>query len=133
MSPESPASRVGASGSYLTLVSKGTEITPTTDTRFKKDESLYAYFEVYEPQLAAKSAINVEAHMRILDAKTGAVKKNLQSLNAAPYVKAGNPVIPIGRGISLKNLSKGPYRLEVWVSDSTGKKTAARAANFTIE
>jgi hypothetical protein len=131
--PESLASQGGPSGGYLPLVSKGIEITPTTDTRFKKDESLYAYFEVYDPQLAAKSVVSIEAHLRILDARTGAVRKNLQSVNAAPYVKAGNPVIPIGRGISLKNLSKGAYRLEIRASNSTGKSTPWRAANFTIE
>src|SRR5271157_530097 len=129
----SPANPERLSGGYAPLVSKGIEITPTLDHRFKENESLYAYFEVYEPRLAAKSATTVEAHLRILDAKTGAVKKNLQAVNAAPYIQEGSPIIPIGRGISLKNLSKGSYRLEVRGSDSTGTSTAWRTANFTIE
>lgn len=133
VAPGSPASPERLSGGHAPLVSKGIEITPTADNRFKKNESLYAYFEVYEPRLVAKSAITVEAHLRILDAKSGAVKKNLQAVNTAPYIQEGSPIIPIGRGISLKNLSNGSYRLEVRASDSTGTSTAWRTANFTIE
>ncbi len=34
---------------YVPLVSKGVQFTPAGDTRFKKGEPLFAYFEVYEP------------------------------------------------------------------------------------
>jgi hypothetical protein len=120
-------------GGFLPLVSKDTEITPTTNTRFKKDEPLYVYFEVYEPELAAKSATAIEAHLRVVDANTGNVKMNLQTVNAAPYIQEGSPIIPIGRGINLKELTSGSYRLEVQASDSTGKHTAWRTADFSIE
>jgi hypothetical protein len=130
---ESPAGSARMSEGYLPLVSKGIEITPAADTCFKKEELLYTYFEVYKPELAAKSAIAIEAHLRVVDANTGSVRMNLQAVNVAPYVKAGSSVIPIARGISLKNLSKGAYRLEVRASDSTGKSTPWRTANFTIE
>jgi hypothetical protein len=133
VSAESPAGSNRTPGGYLPLVSKGVEITPTADTSFKKGEPLYAYFEVYEPQLAAKSAITIEAHLRVVDAKTGKMKMNLQPVSAVPYIKAGSSVIPIGRGINLKNLSNGAYRLEIRASNSTGKSTPWRAANFTIE
>ncbi len=118
---------------YLPLVSKGVEITPAADSCLKKEELLYTYFEVYMPELAAKSAIAIEAHLRVVDANTGSLRMNLEAVNVASYVKAGSSVIPIARGISLKNLSKGAYRLEVRASDSTGKSTPWRTANFTIE
>jgi len=133
VSPESPTETNRAAGGYLPLVSKGVEITPTADTRFKTGEPLYAYFEVYEPQLAAKSAITVEAHLRVVDAKTGNLKMNLQAVNVAPYIKAGSLVIPIARGINLRNLSYGAYQLEIRASNSMGKSTPWRAANFSIE
>ncbi len=133
VSSESPTGSTRMSEGYLPLVSKGIEITPTADTRFKKGEPLYTYFEVYEPELAANSGITVEAHLKIVDANTGSVRMNLQALNAAPYVKAGSSVVPIGRGISLKSLSKGLYRLEVQAGDSTGKSTRWRTADFSIE
>jgi hypothetical protein len=42
-------------------------------------------------------------------------------------------VIPIGRGIDISKLPNGSYRLDVQATDSTGKSTAWRTANFTVE
>lgn len=133
VSSESPEGSARMLGGYLPLVSKDTEITPTTNTRFKKYEPLYVYFEVYEPQLAAQSAITVGANLRVLDAKTGDEKMHLQTVNATPYIQEGSPIISIGRGINLRNLTTGSYRLEVRANDSAGNSTAWRTVNFTIE
>lgn len=133
VSSDSPAGSNRTAGGYLPLVSKDIEITPTADTTFKRLKPLYAYFEVYEPALTAKSAITVEAHLRVVDARTGDVKMNFQAVNVAPYIKTGSSVIPIARGINLRNLSNGSYRLEIRATDSTGKSTPWRAANFTID
>jgi hypothetical protein len=124
VSDESPEAPGRVPGSYVPLVSKGIEITPTADMRFKKEEPLYAYFEVYEPQFAGQSATMVEAHLRILDANTGDVRIGFEPVNAAPYIKAGSSVICIGREINLASLSNGSYRLEVQTTNSTGKSTA---------
>jgi len=48
-------------------------------------------------------------------------------------VKAGSPVIPIGRGIDINKLPNGSYRLDVQATDSAGKSTPWQAANFTVE
>jgi hypothetical protein len=114
-------------------VSKDIEFKPTGNTRFKKGETLYAYFEVYEPLLGAQLPPSVEIQMRIVDLKTGEVKSDSQPVSATPYLKAGNPVIPIGRGIDIRELPNGSYRLDVQATDSTGQSTAWRTANFTIE
>jgi hypothetical protein len=119
-------------GTYVPLVSNGLEITPTANSRFKRGATLGVYFEVYEPQLAGPPPTTVEAHLRIVDLRTG-VMKAVQPINTAPYVKVGSPIIPIGRQIEIKNLPKGSYRLEVQAADSRGKTTAWRAVNFTVE
>jgi len=123
----------GLPGKYVPLVSKGVELEAAVDMRFKKGEPFYFYFQVYEPQIAGSPAADVDAHLRILDAKTGEVKKDLQPFSAAPYTSIGNPVIPIGGGIDVSNLPDGSYRLEVQATDATGKSTDWRAKNFTIE
>jgi hypothetical protein len=142
---------------YVPLVSKGIEFTPAGDTRFKKGEPLIPYFEVYEPLLAAGSGqspgmpasagmttqkseggnpparVTVEAHIRILDAKTGAVVKDFPPVDATPYENPGSTTIPIAREIPFDQLPKGAYCLEVQASDSAGRSTVVRTADFTVE
>jgi hypothetical protein len=120
---------------YVPLVSKSMEVTPAGDTRFKKGDPLIAYFEVYEPQLATSQPVTVQAHLRIVNASTGAITTDFQPVDAASYIQVGKPVIPIAREIAIDKLPKESYRLEVEVdtSDSAGKSTVWRTANFTVE
>jgi hypothetical protein len=118
---------------YVPLVSNDMEFKPTGKTRFKNGETLYTYFEVYEPSLGGQSPATVEIQMRIIDLKTGEVKSDSQPISATPYLKEGSSVIPIGRGIDISKLPNGSYRLDVQASDSTGKSTAWRTASFTVE
>jgi hypothetical protein len=63
----------------------------------------------------------------------------IPGLNASDFqvfdddIKAGSSIIPVGRGMDISKLPIGPYRLEVQATDSTGKSTAWRWANFTVE
>jgi hypothetical protein len=124
---------VKLSGNYVPLVSDDIEFKPTADTRFKKDETLYAYFEVYEPLLATAPSTTVEFRIRIIDLKTGELRSDSPPVSATPYVKPGSAVIPIGRRTNISNLPKGSYRLDVQATDSTGKATPWRSVNFTVE
>jgi len=117
---------------YVPLVSKGFEITPTANTIFHKDDLFGFYFEVYESE-PKSTGRTVEAHLRIVDAGTGQVARILQPVDAAPYMKRGDQVIPIGGGIDISALPKGAYELQVQATDSTGQTTQWRSANFTIE
>jgi hypothetical protein len=117
---------------YAPLVSNGYEVTPTANTRLRRGEPLRVYFEVYEPQLTGQLPAKVEAHLRIIDMQA-VEQKSAQTVSAAPYVKAGTSVIPIGREIDISKLPDGSYRLEVEASDMTGKTTGWRGANFTVE
>jgi hypothetical protein len=120
-------------GTYAPLVSRGFEVLPTLDRRFKKGEPLDFYFQINDPQQAkAASARQIEARMRIIDSKTGQVVKTLQPVAAAPYCKPGNIVIPIGGGIDVSGLPVGSYLLETQAADSGGETTPWRSASFTI-
>jgi hypothetical protein len=118
---------------YVPLVSKDIQVTPTGDTRFKPGEPLIAYFELYLPSPAGQSGTQVQAHLRVVDAKTGQVAKDFPPVDAASYMQAGKPAIPIAREIPIDTLPKGSYRLELQATDSTGKTTPWRTAAFTVE
>jgi hypothetical protein len=118
---------------YVPLVSDDIEFKPTGNTRFKKNETLYTYFEVYEPLLVAEPSTTVDFRVHIIDLKTGEVRSDSPTVSATPYVKAGSSVIPIGRRTNIRNLPKGSYRLDVQATDSAGKTTPWRSVNFTVE
>lgn len=117
---------------YTPLVSKGVEFTPAADMRFGQSEILYAYFEIYDP-LAGPVATAVQSHLRILDAASGAVRMDFEPVNASSYFTAGSKLIPIGRGISLTSLPQGSYKLQIKVTDTTGKTTPWQAVDFSVE
>lgn len=120
-------------GNYMPLVSDGVEFKPTADTRFKKGETLYTYFEVYEPLLAGPTPATAQIQVRVVDLKTGEVNSDSQPISAMRYVVAGSPVIPIGRGININKLPAGSYRLEVQATDSAGKSTPRRTVDFAVD
>ena len=117
---------------YTPLVSKGIEFTLSADTQFSQSETLYAYFEVYDPP-AGPAPTTVQSHLRILDADTGVVRTNFEPVNASSYFTAGSKLISIGRGISLTSLPKGSYNLQVKATDATGKITPWQTVNFSVE
>lgn len=120
-------------GNYVPLISDDIEFKPTADMRFKKDETLYTYFEVYEPLLPTAPSTTVDFRVRIVDRKTDEVRSDSPPVSATPYVKPGSPVIPIGRKTNISNLPKSSYRLDVHATDSAGKTTPWRSVNFTVE
>jgi hypothetical protein len=120
-------------GDYKPLVSRDVEFKPTGNTRFKKGDTLYTYFEIREPLLEGQSSAAVQIQMRIFDSRNGELISDSQPISAAPYIKAGSSIIPVGRGMDISKLPIGSYRLDVQATDSTGKSTAWRSANFTVE
>jgi hypothetical protein len=135
-------------GKYVPLVSNDVRYTPTFDPRFKKGEQLYFYFEVFQPQtaealLCAQSnsrlgaylgcTAAVQAHLRIIDARTGTLVGSPKLMDATPFKLRADPIIPIGGGIKVGGLPAGNYCLEVQASDSTGQATPWHTANFIIQ
>jgi hypothetical protein len=114
-------------------VSRGVEFEPTGNTRLKKGGTLYTYFEIYEPLVEGQSLAAVQFRMRIVDVKTGELRADSQPISATPYIEDGSSIIPVGRGMEISKLPPGSYRLDVQATDSTGKSTAWRSANFTVE
>lgn len=117
---------------YVPLVSKNIQFTPTADTRFTPGEPLIAYFEVYEPTASQLPDV-IEAHLRVADAKTGAIAKDYPAVDLKSYRRSGTTIFAVAREVPKEKLPKGSYRLEVQASDSAGRTTAWRATNFAVE
>ena len=118
---------------YVPLVSKDIVFTPTGDMSFAKGEPLFAYFEVYEPQLAENPSVPVSVHMKILDSSTDQLKEDFAPIDASTYKQAGSSVLRIGRKVPIDRLPTGSYSLEVQTTTSTGRSTAWQRANFEIK
>ena len=118
---------------YVPLLSKGVKFTPVGNTRFRNGESLFAYFEVYEPLLSSQPTTTVQTRLKITDVKTGELKVDTGLRSAAVWITPRDPVIPIADQIAVEKLPKGSYKLDVQASDSAGKSTVWRATNFTVE
>jgi hypothetical protein len=117
----------------IPLISKGVEVIPTADTRFKAGVAIDFYFEVYAPLQSAPPAGKIEVEMRILDAETGEVAKQTLPADTAPYREPGDPIIPFGGGIGSANLPSGSYKLQARATDSTGQSTAWSSVAFSIQ
>jgi hypothetical protein len=120
-------------GGYTSLVSNGIEFRPTNIAQFRANETLYMYFEVYEPLREEEPQPVVAFRIRIVDLKTGELKSDPQPISANSYLKAGSSIIRIGRGIDISKIPKGSYRLDLCATDSTGKSTDWRSVNFNVE
>lgn len=118
---------------YVPLLSNGLDLTPTADTTFDRGRRFSFYFEVFEPLSDGASAGPVQVHLRVVDAASGEVKDDLPTFSALPFMKPGDPVIPVSGGIDISRIPRGLYRLEVQVTDAAGGSTPWRAADFTAQ
>jgi len=118
---------------YVPTVSKSVQVSPSGYMRFASDENLIAYFEIYKPQLESGAESGIQAHLKIVDAKSGSLIKDFPAVDAETYERPGSDVIPIAREVPISELPKGQYRLEVQASDAAGHSTPWQAAAFSIK
>jgi hypothetical protein len=109
---------------------------PAGVARFKKTDKVGVYFEVYEPLLQQDpppaQPVQLGAQMRILDARTGEMKFDTGGVELTKFVKAGNPVAPVGLKLPVDQLAPGAYSVELKTFDSAGW-TWTRMANFELQ
>ncbi|MGA2903360.1 MAG: hypothetical protein ABSD98_05995 [Candidatus Korobacteraceae bacterium] len=114
------------------LVSKKVQFFPEIDASVPRRNPLSLYFEIYEPLLETEKPA-VSYQLRIADLKSGLLVMNTGPMSAANWVLPGNAVFPIGLNIDTEKLPPGSYQLELQASDSAGRQTEWRKANFVIE
>ena len=114
------------------LVASGMQFTPTGANRFKTTDPATMYLEIYEPLLVGGNPPQVGVQLRVMDRKTGAPKMDSGVIQVASFIRAGNPVIPVGLKLPVASLIAGSYRVELTASDSAGK-SVVRSADFEVE
>jgi hypothetical protein len=118
--------------SYTPLISKGVEFTPTPNPQFWSSDTLFAYFEINDPLADGQPGAKVQVNMRITDTESGTEVDTFAPVDTTTYSKAGSPLIAVARGVPLKRLTPGVYRLEVQASNDEGRSTEWRPAVFTV-
>src|SRR4029077_5450855 len=93
------------------LVVKGLQILPSASNHFKKSDRIILYTEVYEPLLTSENPPKVGVGYRVLERGTGKEVFFSNVIPAEDYIQKGNPVIPIGLMVMVKDLKPGPYTL----------------------
>jgi hypothetical protein len=114
------------------LVASGLQFTPTGANRFKTTDAATMYLEIYEPLLAGGNPPQVGVELRLVDRKTGQQKVDSGVVEVASFIRAGNPVIPVGLKLPVSALAAGSYRAELTASDSAGK-SVVRSTDFEVE
>jgi len=114
------------------LVVKGMQIVPSASNRFKRSDNLILYTEIYEPLLTSATPPRVGFAYHIYERATN---KDVFFSGLAPaddFIQKGNPVIPGGLMVKVKDLTPGSYRLVVQAVDSAGNHAPDRMVDFDI-
>jgi VWFA-related protein len=114
------------------LVVKGMQVIPSANNRFKRTDNVIMYTEIYEPLLTSATPPRVGFAYRIFDR---ASNKDVFFTGLAPadeFIQKGNPVIPAGMVVKVKDLAPGSYRLMVQAADAAGNHAPDRVVDFDV-
>lgn len=114
------------------LVVQGLQITPSGSNRFKRDQNVVLYSEIYEPLLASANPPKIGFGYRIFDRATNKEMFFTGVMPADGFVHAGNTVVPLGLKVAVKDLPPGGYRLMLQAADAVGNKAPNRTVDFDI-
>jgi len=115
------------------LVVGGVQIVPSGSNRFKKTDSVALYAQVYEPRLAEPNPPAIRIAYRVIDLKTGKQVFEASNIDPAAAIQKGNPVVPIGLKVPVKDIPSGDYRLDMQAYDTSGSMTTIRTVRFVAE
>jgi VWFA-related protein len=115
------------------LVVKGMQLVPSATNRFKRSDNVILYTEIYEPSLTIPdSQTKVGFAYRVYNR---ADNKEVLFTGLAPaddFIHKGNPVIPAGLMVKVKDLPPGGYRLVVQAVDNASNHAPDRSVNFDV-
>ena len=115
------------------LVSRGMQITPSATNRFKRDEKVGLYAEIYEPLETSDKPPELTLGYRMVDLRDGKVVFTTGEVDGKQFVQKGNPVVPVGLKVPLKDIPPGSYRIEMQAWDTVGSRSPIRSAEFAVE
>jgi VWFA-related protein len=104
------------------MIQDGQKIVPSITRVFRKDQTMYVYFEVYDPSPDEQKTPNVVAEV---DLYRGARKVYTSAPMDVKKLSASRPgMAPFNFQIPLAKIPTGQYTAQVSVIDETGKKFA---------
>jgi VWFA-related protein len=109
------------------LVAEGTQIVPSGSTQFRRAETGWFYFEVYDSDPSS-----VRVRVRVLDKRTGQSRWDSGVTKLPIPANGGNLSMPASSRLPFDSLTTGSYQLEITASDSTGAM-ATRTTSFDLE
>ena len=117
---------------HTPLIVKGIQVVPSATNRFKKSDNVILYTEIYEPLLTGDNPPKVAFAYHIIERST---KKDLVFTGAMPaedFILKGNPVIPVGLKVAIKDLPPGGYQLLMQAVDSAKRNAPNRVVDFDV-
>ena len=112
------------------LVQDGQKVVPSITRVFRKDQTLYVYFEVYDPSLDDQKVPNVYAAIEL---QQGARKVYTSRPVRVDKLATSRPgVAPFSFQIPLNRLQPGEYVSQVDVIDELGQKFAFPRSSLVI-
>jgi VWFA-related protein len=114
------------------LVVHGLQIMPSGTNRFKRDENVIVYSEIYEPLLTSDNPPKIGLGYRILDRASKKEVMFTGVVTADAFIQKGNPVVPVGLKVNVKDLAPGAYCLVMQAVDAAGNKAPNRVVDFDI-
>jgi hypothetical protein len=116
------------------LVTQGTEIIPSSNNQFSREEEIGFYVEVYEPLMTQPNPPRVGVIFNLIDAKTNKQVWTSNTVLVNNFAEQGNPVIPVGLRLPVQQLKlpAGDYRLELEARDDRGHVSSEQTTTFAL-
>jgi VWFA-related protein len=114
------------------LVVHGLQIMPSGTNRFKRDENVIVYSEIYEPLLTSDNPPKIGLGYRIFDRASKKEVMFTGVVTADAFIQKGNPVVPVGLKVNVKDLPPGAYCLVMQAVDAAGNKAPNRVVDFDV-
>jgi VWFA-related protein len=114
------------------LVVKGMQVVPSATNRFKRSDNVILYTEIYDPLLASDQPPKLGFGYHVLDRATNKEVIFTGAIPADDFVQKGNPLVPAGMVVKVKDLPPGGYRLLLQAVDSAKNHAPNRTVDFDV-
>ena len=114
------------------LLVQGFQVVPSATNRFKRTDNVILYTEIYEPLLTSAEPPRVGFGYHIYERASNKEVMFSGVAPAEPFIHKGNPVIPGGLMVKVKELSPGSYRLVLQAVDSANNHSPNRSVDFEV-
>jgi len=114
------------------LVVQGFQVVPTAVNRFKRTDKVLLYSEIYDSLLTDEKPPRVVLGYKIQQRDSNKEVFFTGSVAADHFLHAGNPVVPVGMLVMVKDLAPGRYRLVLMAADTSNRQATPRTVDFDV-